>query len=46
MHERWILEISLDESTYNLYYHKYYDAKSRDHRLTHNEFLKQLMGMR
>jgi|YelNatPaOPRAMG01_1025707.scaffolds.fasta_scaffold05413_12 hypothetical protein len=40
------LEFYVDELTKKLYYEKYYEAKQREHSLTHREFLRRMMGLR
>lgn len=40
------LEIVVSENTKKLYYSKFYEAKKIDNKLTHDEFIRQLMGLR
>lgn len=42
MGKQYILELNVKESTYNLYYARYKEAK-KNVGMTHDEFLKQLL---
>lgn len=40
------LELVVKDSTKELYYHEFYEAKIRDRNLTHDKFIRALMGLR
>lgn len=44
MVERHAIQINVRKDTHDLYYKKFYDAKANDHSLTHDKFIRKLMG--
>lgn len=40
------IDLYVKDSTKKLYFDKFYEAKARDHALTHDQFLRSLMGLR
>ena len=44
MVERHAIQINVRKDTHDLYYKKFYDAKAMDHSLTHDKFIRKLMG--
>lgn len=40
------LELYVQDGTRKLYYQKFYEAKQRDNTITHDVFMKNLMGLR
>ena len=44
MVERHAIQINVRKDTHDLYYKKFYDAKAVDHSLTHDKFIRKLMG--
>lgn len=40
------LSLAVRDTTFDLYYKKFYEAKSQDRTLTHDKFIKGLFGLR
>lgn len=40
------IDVYVKEATKKLYYDRFYEAKMRDHTLTHDQFIRKLMGLR